>query len=204
MQIIILSNRISRIYSLGEPVILMRPLQARLFLLLVIGVGSLADASLSGSDLVPLRKQDMKDISAAAKAISDMFLDPTTYDAKALSSAAQTISAKSGQTIIEHFSFEIPAAGSDAKANILEDRDRFARLADDLKAYADALGAAAQKNPGEMTNDMRMKPGKPMSGGPFGTDVSAEMLGSIPAEHLFHLMLQTCKACHARFREKHQ
>jgi cytochrome c556 len=184
----------------------MRQLQERLFigLFLVIGVDLLAEPSFSGSDLVPLRKQDMKDISAAAKAISDMFLDPTTYDAQAFGNAAQTISAKSGQTIIKHFNFEVPAAGSDAKANILEEGDHFARLADDLKAYADALGAAAQKNPGEMTGDMRMKPGKPLGGGPFGTDVSAERLGSIPAEHSFHLMLQTCKVCHARFREKHQ
>ncbi|WFU88701.1 cytochrome c [Rhizobium sp. CC1099] len=133
-----------------------------------------------------------------------MFLDPTTYDAQAFGNAAQMISAKSGQTIIKHFNFEVPAAGSDAKAEILEERDHFAGLADDLKAYADALGAAAQKNPGEMTSDMRMKPGKPMGGGPFGTDVSAERLGLIPAEHSFHLMLQTCKVCHARFREKHQ
>jgi hypothetical protein len=40
-----------------------------------------------------------------------------------------------------------------------------------------------------------------MGGGPLGTHVRDEQsLSAMPAEHAFHLMLQTCTTCHARFR----
>lgn len=92
-------------------------------------------------------------------------------------------------------------ARSEAKPDIAEERDRFDRLAGDLRAYARALDAAAKANPGAMTDSMRMRPDEPIGGGPLGTHVAnASSLSSLPAEHIFHLMLQTCTTCHARFR----
>ena len=53
-----------------------------------------------------------------------------------------------------------------------------------------------------MADGMRMKPGDPMGGGPLGTRTMNKVsLSEMAAEHAFHLMLQTCTACHTRFRE---
>ncbi|WP_292593738.1 hypothetical protein [Mesorhizobium sp.] len=61
--------------------------------------------------------------------------------------------------------------------------------------------------PDGITEAMRMKPGMAMgsnllgkrAGGAADSDPS-----KIPAEHVFHLMLQNCTNCHAKFREKRQ
>jgi cytochrome c556 len=143
----------------------------------------------------------MKAIGAAAKTISGMFKEPATYSSAEFKRAADAIRDKSGEVLIGHFAAEAADPKSKAKPNIVEERERFDRLANDLKAYATALDIAADKNPETMTDAMRMKPGEPMGGGPLGTHVQNEaQLSSIPAEHAFHLMLQICTTCHSRFR----
>ncbi|APO68091.1 cytochrome-c domain-containing protein [Rhizobium gallicum] len=145
----------------------------------------------------------MKAISDAAKSISEMFRDPNSYRSADFESAAGTIRDKAGERLIDHFADGIADSRSKAKPNIVEEKDRFARLASDLRDYANALSVAAEENPVAMTDKMRMKPGEAMGGGPFGTHASNEALASMPAEHAFHLMLQTCKTCHARYRMGH-
>ncbi|MFS8116440.1 cytochrome c [Rhizobium jaguaris] len=160
-----------------------------------------AASSLTADDLVALRQADMKAMAAAAKTIAGMFRSPDTYSSTEFSRAAAAISDRSGDALVGHFVEGTVAPKSKAKPEIVEERDRFDRLAYDLRDYAQALAAAGDVNPGPMTDRMRMKPGEPMGGGPLGTHVrSEEELSSIPAEHVFHLMLQTCTTCHARFR----
>ncbi|TCA40351.1 cytochrome C [Rhizobium leguminosarum bv. viciae] len=152
-------------------------------------------------DIVAIRQADMKAMAAAAKTISGMFKDSTTYKASEFQWAADTIRDKSGGVLSAHFASATDSRQSKAGPNILKERDRFDRIANDLRDYAVALDAAAQKNPGPMTASMRMKPGEAMGGGPFGTHVRNEHeLSAMPAEHTFHLMLQTCTTCHTRFR----
>lgn len=151
----------------------------------------------AAEDVVALRQADMKAMAAAAKTLSSMFKDPAAYNASEFKWAADAIRDKSGSVLSAHFASEPASPQSKARQNILEERDRFDRFANDLRDYAVALDAAAQKNPGPM----RMKPGEAMGGGPFGTHVRNEQeLLAMPAEHAFHLMLQTCTTCHARFR----
>jgi cytochrome c556 len=155
----------------------------------------------AAEDVVALRQADMKAMAAAAKTISGMFKDPTSYNAAEFRWAADTIRDRSGIVLSGHFASETANLQSKAGPNILNERDRFDRIANDLRDYAVALDAAAQKNPGPMTASMRMKPGEAMGGGPFGTHVRNEQeLLAMPAEHAFHLMLQTCTTCHAKFR----
>jgi len=48
---------------------------------------------------------------------------------------------------------------------------------------------------------MRMQGGDAMTGGPLAKKADAvREVSSVPAEHAFHLMLQTCTSCHAKFR----
>ncbi|NNH59334.1 cytochrome c [Rhizobium laguerreae] len=177
-------------------------------LLSVVGAVLMAGVpSPAAEDLVSRRQADMKAMAAAAKTISGMFKDPAGYKASEFKWAADTIRDKSGSVLSAHFTSGAAnlqsKAGPQSKArpNILEERDRFDRIANDLRDYAVALDAAAQNNPGPMTASMRMKPGEAMGGGPFGTHFrnEQELLG-MPAEHAFHLMLQACATCHARFR----
>ncbi|RWX13173.1 cytochrome C [Rhizobium leguminosarum] len=152
-------------------------------------------------DVVAIRQADMKAMAAAAKTISGMFKDSTTYKASEFKWAADTIRDRSGGVLSAHFASAADSRQSKAGPNILNERDRFDRIANDLRDYAVALDAAAQKNPGPMTASMRMKPGEAIGGGPFGTHVRNEHeLSTMPAEHAFHLMLQTCTTCHTRFR----
>ncbi|MFW8585956.1 cytochrome c [Rhizobium beringeri] len=171
-------------------------------LLSVVGAVLMASVpSPAAEDLVTLRQADMKAMAAAAKTISGMFKDPATYKAGEFKWAADTIRDKSGSVLSAHFASEAASPQSKARPNILEERERFDRIANDLRDYAVALDAAAEKNPGPMPASMRMKPGEAMGGGPLGTHVRNEQeLSAMPAEHAFHLMLQTCTTCHVRFR----
>jgi hypothetical protein len=64
------------------------------------------------------------------------------------------------------------------------ERDRFAELARDLKTYADALYSSVDQYPGAMSDDMRMKEGGPMGGGPLGTRMRNETsVTKMSAEH---------------------
>lgn len=92
-------------------------------------------------------------------------------------------------------------AGSKASASIETDRQQFDKLADDLGIYASALSIAADRNPDTLGPGTRMKGGEAMMGGPLAKKMdAAREAESMPAEHAFHLMLQTCTSCHAKFR----
>ncbi|MDB5525159.1 MAG: cytochrome C-like protein [Rhizobium sp.] len=51
---------------------------------------------------------------------------------------------------------------------------------------------------------MRMRTGEVLEGGPFAKKAATADVASFSSEHAFHMMLQTCTACHATFRLKRQ
>ena len=154
-------------------------------------------------DVIAERQRDMKQVAIAAKTMADMFKTPGTYSSTSFRDAALAISVRADRRLVDHFSAVTVAEGSKAAETVATDPERFAALAKDLKTYADALASAADKHPGEMTEDMRMKQGEAMGGGPLGTRLRDEtQLSKLSAEHAFHLMLQTCTTCHARFRKE--
>ncbi len=165
--------------------------------LLVSGISVAAAQTVT--EIVLSRQRDMKEISDATKAMAGMFKSPETYDARAFGNAAGLIADKAGSHLILNFSVVASAPGSSASASVSEDKAHFAELAESLKLYALALGAAARAHPGKMTEDMRMTASEPMEGGLLGTRPAE----AVSAEHSFHLMLQTCASCHSRFRERH-
>lgn len=161
----------------------------------------LTTVGFAAEDLVKLRQADMKAMAAATKTIADMFRDPGSYSSVGFGKAAAVINASSGEVLASHFAQGLDDQRSKAKPEIGLERERFRGLANDLSDYAQALEAAAAENPAAMTERMRMIPGEAMGGGPFGTHIQNKaQLASVPAEHIFHLMLQTCTTCHARFR----
>lgn len=100
-----------------------------------------------------------------------------------------------------HFGSIGVAEGSKVTEALATDRDRFEKLAADLRIYAEVLTKAADEHPDAMTDDMRMNEGEPMEGGILGSrkKINAKAMS---AEHAFHMMLQTCTSCHSKFRAK--
>lgn len=166
-----------------------------------IGPFTIMSVAAGLDEAVANRQREMKEIAAATKTIADMFKSPETYSSQDFKEAAGLISDRADQRLVEHFQTATTADGSRVTGVIVTERERFAELARDLKTYADALYSSADRYPGAMSDNMRMKRGEPMGGGPLGTRMRNETsVSDISAEHAFHLMLQTCTSCHSRFR----
>jgi cytochrome c556 len=76
-----------------------------------------------------------------------MFKAPATYKASEFKWAADTIRDKSGSALSAHFASEAASPQSKARPNILEERDRFDRIANDLGDYAVAWMPPRRKIP---------------------------------------------------------
>ncbi|MCY1239322.1 cytochrome c [Sinorhizobium sp. GL28] len=157
----------------------------------------------SKSPKVAERQQDMKAMAGAAKIIDAMFKDTSTYDSRAFKAAAETIRVHSGHKLSALFEAPVLAEASKASASIGADRPTFDRLAAELGVYASALVVAADRNPAVLAPEMRMKGGDVTMGGPLAKrKAAAPDPVKMPAEHAFHMMLQICTSCHAKFRAK--
>ncbi|HXV29860.1 MAG TPA: cytochrome c [Sinorhizobium sp.] len=161
---------------------------------------SVAAAQTVSPEQVVQRQHGMKAMAQSAKTINAMFQGTSPYDARVFKAAAETIKAQSGTTLSALFDGSAVPADSKASAAIGLDRPAFDKLAGELRAYASALSIAADRNPDMLGPEMRMRPGDAAMGGPFARKAAVDAAASMPAEHAFHLLLQTCTSCHARFR----
>ncbi|EHK55630.1 cytochrome c [Allomesorhizobium alhagi] len=187
----------------------MRPIPVIAAVLVIAGIAAGAAFSVNAVDPVVAKRQDsMKAMADAAKTISGIFDGKLAYDAAVFKAAAETIRRRSGIAMVDEFpegSFGAPSA---AKAEIELSREEFAALAGHLETLAAALSSAADDAPDGITESMRMAPGMAMGSSLLGKRAGGAVAGDdpskMPAEHLFHLMLQDCTNCHAKFREKRQ
>lgn len=168
---------------------------------------AMALAKTGTATVVAERQAAMKAMAEAAKTISGMFAGKLPYDPAAFKGAAEAIRSRSGNTMVEAFSAGSLGAPSAAKFEIDQSREEFAALARHLEGLAAALSSAADRAPNGITDSMRMAPEMTMGSSLLGkrSARAAETDPSkVPAEHLFHLMLQDCTSCHAKFRVKRQ
>ena len=157
--------------------------------------------------VVAERQQSMKAMAEAAKTISGIFDGELTYDGAAFKEAAEIIRRRSGSAMADEFPAGSFGAPSAAKAEIGQSREEFEALARHLESLAAALSSAADRAPDGVTQDMRMAPGTTMGSSLLGKRAGGAADADptkMPAEHVFHMMLQDCTNCHARFREKRQ
>lgn len=153
------------------------------------------------SEVVAQRQQDMKAMAAAAKSIATMFKSPETYSPGTFKDAADTIKSHSGRRLVDDFATLAAAKGSEANELIASEQERFAQLSDDLQRYADAVAHAASGSAGSMPGEMRMRVGEQVGGGPLAKRARNDSNETtMSAEHAFHMMLETCTSCHARYR----
>lgn len=146
------------------------------------------------------RQLGMKSMADSARIIGELFGGKRPYSQTEFRKAAENIRTHAGKRLVEDLG---GGQQSDSKADaemISSSAEAFDGLARDLETYAAALSSAADRNPKELGPDTRM--GGTLLGSPFGPKVDAARdAASMPAEHAYHLMLQTCTSCHAKFRK---
>jgi cytochrome c556 len=168
-------------------------------LLLAVGAG----AAMAASSIVAERRETMKSFATAARTIADMFAGKQPYESGRFKAAAELIRQKSGAALRAEFPAGSIGEDSRAKPEISQHWPEFALHADQLALLADGLAKAADRSPHEIGSDMRMKTGMPMAGSLLASrakPLTETEISSLPAEHVFHLMMEQCTACHAKFR----
>jgi cytochrome c556 len=168
---------------------------------LVLAAGVTGAFAGSMAEIVTERQRGMKDMAASAKIIAGMFKDSAAYDQRRFRAAAETIAAHAGDTLAAQFPPETLGPPSAARAVIAEKPGEFAALARELRRQAQAL---AGKGDTTLTPAMLMSAGTEAGASSLlGRRAQATgNLQAVPAEHVFHMMLQGCTACHAVYREK--
>ncbi|NMG41409.1 cytochrome c [Chelativorans sp. ZYF759] len=149
----------------------------------------------------------MKEIAEAMNRINRMFSGQEPYSGQVLKTAAETVRLRAGTTMVELFSHNSASVVSQARPEIWERKEEFQELALYLERFAGIVAEAGRNNPDDLTDAMRMRSGTPMGGGSLlggrGTVWPGED-EDVPAEHAFHLMMETCASCHARFRYRRE
>lgn len=185
----------------------MRRLIALAAILSLSSTAGLAAVHIPANGIVAERQAAMKEMARAAKTIADMFEGKLSYDAVVFKDAAETIRRQSGDALVTEFPPGSFGGRSDTSAEIDKSRAEFAALAGHLEKFASALSAAADAAPDGITKSMRMGQGMITGGSLLGKTRAGKVEADpsrMPAEHVFHLMLQDCASCHAKFREKAQ
>lgn len=145
------------------------------------------------------RQLDMKSMAESARVIGEMFGGKRPYSRGEFKEAAENIQSHAGKRIVEDFEGPPQPDSKVDSATIASSSAEFGKLAGALEIYAGALSSAADRNPDGLGPDTRM--GGTLLGSPFGRKAhAARDAASMPAEHAYHLMLQTCTSCHAKFR----
>jgi cytochrome c556 len=173
-------------------------------LIACIGVTTIADATTTAT--IDKRQAMMKSMARAAKTIGDMFQGKLAYDANIFEAAAELIHANSGRTLLDDFPPGSLGERSQANETIWAQWDEFQILAGRLSVLGAGLAADAAASPDAIGSAMRMQPGTMMGGGSLLAGrpkplTEADVAG-LPAEHAYHLMLEACTSCHAKFRTK--
>ncbi|MBP0441494.1 cytochrome c [Tianweitania sediminis] len=141
----------------------------------------------------------MRQMAEAAKTIDSIFNERVPFDGGAIRRAADVLAAHSGAAMAT--AFERPDGSSTVDwEELARDRTRFDALASELNELARLFGEAVA-DAESLTPDLRMRPQDGAPGGSLlGARRSQVPAGNQPAEHLFHMMLETCTRCHAAFR----
>ena len=172
--------------------------------LVVVFAGAIALAAPAiGS--IEKRQEVMKSMATAARTMGDMFGGKRPYDAGAFKAAAELIHARSGPMLLADFPPGSIGDRSEANEHIWAQWDEFQVLAGRLSVLGGALAADAEQSPNAIGSNMRMQPGAMVGGSLLGgrpKPLSDAEAAALPAEHAYHLMLEACTSCHAKFRTK--
>ncbi|MCX2725732.1 c-type cytochrome [Roseibium salinum] len=188
----------------------------------ISGLSTFAVAHSGATGVVMERMEKMKMMGDVVKSLSAMMRGETTYDPAAVRKGAAVIRSHSGDALTDLFPEGSLQEVSEAKPAIWSDWQTFSNLADQLGTFAEGLEAAADNGlmaggtPGAPDGqaDMMTGSGTMMGGGMTGNgsmmmgNAPAEMdvadLAQMPADAVFNMTVQTCSACHTKFRIEKQ
>ena len=173
-----------------------------------------ATTALSHDGATGIVKERMDGMAAMGKAIktmSAMMRGEIDYDASVIKTEALSISDHAGDAINTLFPEGSVGMPSLARDEIWSQWDEFSALSDQLKAYADGLGLAAENGlatastDGNSTASMmgtssNAMMGTTMMGGSAEAMPTIEALAEMPADGVFKMLVQTCSACHTAYR----
>lgn len=188
--------------------------------LVAAGFAVSAWAHSGATGVVAERMDGMKTMQDAVKGIAPMFAGQAEYDAAVVRAAAADIAAQAGHDMTSKFPEGTDGHPSEARPEIWSDWNQFKALADQLERMAEGLGLAAENGlhagSGMMGGTSGMMGGGTsgmMGGGsggmmgrgtmPMAGTMTVEQIGQMPADGAFAMMVQTCSACHDRFRMEH-
>ena len=149
------------------------------------------------------RQAMMKEMAAAARTIAILFKGGEPFDRAAFQTAARTLVTHSGPVLSNKFPAGTLGGSSAALDTIASERQTFEKIADRLHTLAGAFENKATAATTGISPAMRMREGDLMGGGSLlgaRKRDTEEDLSEMPAEHVFHEMLDTCTQCHGRFR----
>ena len=172
---------------------------------LIACIGVVAIAAATTTATIDKRQAAMKSMAIAARTIGDMFRGKLAYDANTFEAAAELIRASSGRMLLDDFPPGSLGERSEANEHIWGQWDEFQILAGRLSVLGAALAADAERSPNAIGSNMRMQPGAMIGGSLLGgrpKPLSDAEAADLPAEHAYHLMLEACTSCHAKFRTK--
>jgi cytochrome c556 len=179
-----------------------RPLLTAAVLMIATASDAQSPPEPAGS-LTAARQEMMRETAAAAKYIAETFEGKRPYTGAEAREAAEIIRSGAGL----HLTGLFQEAPDDPKARALpaiqSDWNAFEAMASDMERLAAGLSRAFAQSPDRLTDSMMMEKTTMVQGNPLlGSRNKAPNPGggSLPAEHVFHQLLQTCTACHAKFR----
>ena len=185
---------------------------AALGLLFIVSTYPTVSAHTGATGVVKQRMDLMKALGDAMKRLNAMFANQTAFDAEQVKLAATVIEEHAGDQMTRLFPGAPVKQHSEALPAIWQNWSEFQDWADRLKAYAVALGAAAENERGHMSGHggMTGQAGmmgqggmmgqEGMMGGTHGPD--PDRLGSMPPDAAFMWVTNTCSGCHTKFRLK--
>jgi len=126
--------------------------------------------------VVKQRMQAMKDMGQAMKDLAAMVRRETSYDAERVKANTRTIAGHAGPSMLSLFPEGSNGPPSEARQEVWQDWQDFARLASDLAEKATAMEVAARQDVGSNS--------------------------STPMAPAFAALGKVCSACHKSFRQK--
>lgn len=171
----------------------------------MMAVAALAHGGATG--VVKERMDGMGAMQEAMKVLTPMMQGQSDYDPDVVRAQASIIATHAGDALTSLFPEGSVEGPSEAKAEIWQDWEGFATLAEQLRSGADGLASAAGNGlmmsgdaPAAGMMDQGGMMGGGMMGGMMDQDIGAMDFAQMPADGAFMMMGQACAACHTRFR----
>ncbi|WP_319497858.1 cytochrome c [uncultured Cohaesibacter sp.] len=161
-----------------------------------------ASAHEGATGIVETRMHAMKKMGKATRSLKDMMADKDSYSADDVRKQAKIIKLHAGRKLTKQFPEGSLQEPTHAKPEIWTDWDRFSQLANQLENLASGLELAAD-NGLMMEGRGSMMNGKAHMSGRMGSSTpDPNVLGQMPADGVYSMLVETCAACHSAFRAR--